>query len=74
MSEPIPRPDRLAARLLALAAAFVALGCIARAPGADGGTATLGWILLASVALYCAWLGATYDTRLSALQMGRDQR
>ena len=72
MSEPIPYPDRLVARLLALASALVALGCLARATGADGGTATLGWVLLASVALYCAWLGATYDTRLSVL--GRGQR
>ena len=63
MSEPIPHPDKLVARVVALTALVLAAGAFTFAVDEPGGTASVGWGLLAAVDLLVAYLGAIYRTR-----------
>lgn len=63
MSEPVPRPDKLLARLISLAALVLLVGLCLRATDEPGGTASVGWGLLAAVVALVAYLGAIYRTR-----------
>lgn len=63
MSEPIPHPDKMIARLLALAFVIFAIGTGSRAVTVLSGTEALGWTFLTSLLLFCAYFGAIYRTR-----------
>ena len=63
MSEPIPAPDKLFARMVASAALLLFAGLISRHGDVVGGTATVGFLLLVGVLGWVAALGLVYRTR-----------
>lgn len=63
MSEPMPHPDKMIARLVALASLLIAIGCIARGLAVESDMEAVGWGLIAAVFLTTTYAGAVYRTR-----------
>lgn len=63
MSEPIPAPDKLFARLVAASSILVIIGVVRHAGEIQGGTAVTGFFILVAVLGWAATLGLVYRTR-----------
>lgn len=63
MSEPITHPDKMVARLVALASLLIAIGSISRGLAVDSDMEAFGWCLIAAVFMTTAYAGAVYRTR-----------
>ena len=63
MSDPIAHPDKMVARLVALASLLIAIGSISRFLTVESDMEAVGWSLIAAVFLTTTYAGAVYRTR-----------